>query len=940
MLTLSPNLKAVLDTATTKLDWANKLQTALGSTRTLRCFRDSNSAATNPFATGVEFLNMKSTGPLTISSGNITGLGTLSTITVHNAVNLASGASVLRLEGNGYWVQYTLGLTGSGCDFVLSDNPTGLPNTGYAFGPGAGTKSPRLLASGTGPFAPPIRAETPTIVELVDWTNPASPVVVGIATFSEANRQDDWVFQNAEMAAEIGDVAIYQLDDTIKWTSPIAPRRFELGGLLLIASNYNSQNGTTQLEQIPLSFKPYGRWSTYPAMDTFVKAQRTLLDSTKWPYVFGPCTNADTADRTVLPPFKVNLYTVAGYKSGAADRTPVFTHEWKAFNDKPTLPINSPQLSEVQTATEPSIPRFNCGQILPWQNIRTRVSSKASKYFPGVESYAYDHDVFGATSGPSANAYTPLSVYESSAGTAGSQMDSTAHWMVLPPYPLKADAALDDTYLTAYESRPRDARMFTNRDHYPAYRSMGYKYQAGGIGGHDWITGKGGQRFDRSPSPSVLAIFAANQNWLRPEGNVPIRDLAEEWGMNYFNHGNHWIRNVKTFESMPKSEILAGKWAFIGSYYGNDPGILASFGAAKCIDIVGIPNGKNRGNINVNDPEGFMYYGGWQRDSLHSYCNAGWWAVMLNSPMHALAAKHDFDTQWMCSNGDASPTANPVGYYGVRVHAWRMLAYTMAWKVATEHSLGYSKEEIESRLQIELELIYDKIYKPAFIDNEQTVYSAAIRNLGSGAVVSGTSYQTAGGSIGLYIVHTLVTMRQFGLFAAMRARSYKCRDALDMMIRNLDKFVIDYVMDSKMRDSYYPVVVTGKSDISQYTAADVPADWVAQSQMVDTYIPPYAPTYVVSTSDPQTPQFKGFFTTYNDRAAEHYGCPHLYMQYLKARRDYFPDYPAPRLTAAIAKLQSYYDDYLVKRNAGKAYKMGNLYASHGPLLPPTEVGPK
>jgi hypothetical protein len=930
MLTFSSNLKAILDTATTKLDWANKLKSALGLTRTLRCLRDANSAAADPSATGVEFLNMKSTGDLTVSSGNITGLGKLSNITTHIAVDLSTGASVWRLEANGYWVQGTLGIAGSGCDFVLSGNPTGLPNTGYAFASGAGTKAPRLLASGTGPAAPPIRSTTPTIIELVDWTNENAPVVVGIATASEATRQDDWVFQDAEMAAEIGDVAIYQFNDTIKWTSPIAARRFELGGLLLIASNYNSVNGTTQLEQIPLVFKPYGRWNTYPAMDTFIKS---AWDAN------GVCTNPTTADRTVLPPFKINLYTVTGYKNGAADRTPIYTHEWKAFNDKPTLPINSPKLSEVQTTTEPAVPRFNCAQILPWQNIRTRLSSKASKYFPGVESYSYDHDVLGALGGGSANAYFPLSIWESALGTMGQQADSTAHWLVLPPYPLKDDEALDSTYLTAYESRPRDSRVFTNRDHYPWYRSMGYKYMAGGVGGHDWITGKGGQRFDRSHSPHVLAVYASNPNWVRPEGNVPIRDLVEEWGMNYFNHSNHWIRNVKTFESMPKADMLAGKWEFVGAYYGNDPAIITNPGPSYAIDIVGIKATQSR-RITSNDPEGYMYYSGWQRDSLHSYTNAAWWAVMLNSPMHALVAKHDFDTQWMCALGNAKPLINFLTVYSIREHAWRMNAYVMQWKVASENPNSYTKEEVEARLQIELEALYDQVYKPAFIDNAQTIYSACVRNFGCGALTSGNNYQSAGGSLNLYMAHVLATMRQFGMFAVMRARSYKCRDALDMMIRNLDKFVIDYVMDTKMRDCYYPILLTGKNDVSQYTVADVPVDWTAQSQMVDTYVPPFAPTYVVSSTDPQTPQFKDFTTTYNDRASEHFGCPHLYMQYLKIRRDYFPDYPNARLAAAITKMQGYYDLYVSKRAAGLAYKMSFLYASHGPLLPPSEVGPK
>lgn len=933
---ISTVLKAQLDACTSKSQWANTVKNALGSTRRLRGFRDANAAATDPATTGTEFLNMAVTGDMTIVSGNITGFGITGTTTIRTAADLSTGASVLVLEGGGHSITYTLGLPGAGTEFALPVSPTGAANIGYAFGPGSGTKAPHLLPSGTGPAAPPIQSTTPTILELVDWTDPANPVVVGIITASAATRQDDWVFQHPELAAEIGDVAIYQFNDTIKWTSPVATRRFEMGGLLLIASNYNSIDGTVQLEQILCSFKPYGRWATYPGMDTFVRATYPLLDASTWPYTYGPCNNADVADRTVLPPFKVNLYTVAGYNGGASDRTPVYTHEWKAFNDKPVLPINSPSLSEIQTTNEPAIPRFNCAQMLPWQNIRTRLSSKAGKYFNGVDSFAYDGE-YAAKAGQSANAYYPLAAYEFG------QADSQAHWFALPAYPLKADPALDSTYLTAYESRPKDPGLFVNRDHYPYYRAMGYKFQYGSVSGHDWITGKGGVRFDRSVASAPMAIYASNQNWLRPEGNVPIRDLVEEWGLAYFNHSNHWIRDVKTFQSMPKADMLAGKWLFVGAYYGIETAYAPlgqPNGPQVSIDTCGIVNGKGRWATH-NDPEGYMYYSGWNRDSLHSYTNAAWWAVMLNSPMHAIAATHDFNTQWMCSLGDGVPTANPIGYYGQRTHAWRMLAYTMQWMVATENPLGYSRAEVESRLQIELDLIYDTIYKPAFIDNAQTLNSASIRNLGVLCIASGNNLQSTGGGLGLYMVHVLVLMRQFGLWSVMRARSDKGQKVLDMMIRNLDKFVIDYVMDTSGRDNYYPTVASGKT-AGNYTVSDIPADWVAQKVMMDTYLPtlPETASFTDAQNVGSAQQWKDWFIMYNNTASEHPGCTHLYMQYLKVRRDYFPDYPNNRISDAITKMQGYYDAYQAARVAGKAFKMAYLYPAHGALNPPTELGPK
>jgi hypothetical protein len=248
-------------------------------------------------------------------------------------------------------------------------NGTLSASAGVAFSPSIQLKPPRLLPSGTGPSAPPIQSTTPTIIELVDWTDPNNPVVVGTANLNI--RVDDWVFEDAEMAAEIGDVAVYQVDNTIKWTSPAANERFELGGILLVAANYNTQNGTIQLEQMLLGFKPLGRWATYPFQDTFVGAD---FSKSGGPDAW-PANNPTTADTTIMPPFKINLKTATG--------AIVFTHEMKAHNGVPAMPINSPLLAEATTTptttpqpsgTTPLRPWFNCGMLLPWQNTRTRAS--------------------------------------------------------------------------------------------------------------------------------------------------------------------------------------------------------------------------------------------------------------------------------------------------------------------------------------------------------------------------------------------------------------------------------------------------------------------------------------------------------------------------------------------------------------------------------------
>lgn len=933
-VTLSPGLQSVVDAAPrTKKGFSDALRSGLGDSRRLILAKG-----------GTPFLNVGMTGPMALSVGNITGFGTASGVTVRQAADLLNGGGILRIEGNGNWYQATIGLSRAAqiaarvaggmtqaeaeaavvaYDYYLPANPTA--TTGYAFATTAKIKAPRFYSSGTGPAAPTIAPTTPTIIELEDWTDPANPVLVGQATFGV--RQIDWIFSDSEMAAGMGDIAIYELNETIKWNHAHPAKRFELGGLLILAANVNTEAGVP-LEQILCAFKPWGRWPSYPAMDTFKKANRPILQG-GWPPTYGEVINDAEADRTNLPPFKVYLKTANGQV--------VHVHEWSAFNDKPSHPINSPLLSEVQTASEPSMPRFNCGQWLPWQNSRTSKAAKAQKYIPGVQNFAYE-GIYSAKSGASSNPYMPLAVYEASAGTAGSQQNSAGHWFALPPYPLKADFATDSPYLTAYESRPRDPELWTNRDHYSAYRAMGYKFQAGSISGHDWITGKGGQRFDRSAIPSVLAIYAANQNWVRPEGNVPIKDLMDGWGFAYFNHGNHWLRDAKTFQGIPKSEVIAGHWVFANAYYGGGPygAVGAPGGPDKTIDICGIGNGKGRWKEH-NDADGYMYYGGWQRDSLHSYANAGLWAIMASSPMHAIAQTHDFNTQWMCSLGSAPATANPTGYYMTRVHAWRWLAYVVQWKVSTDHPLGYTTEQVEARMQAELERIYDAIYKPAYLDNVQTPYFAAIRNLGVPASPTGDNLQAQGGSLAWYLVHVMFMMRQFGMWSTMKKRSEKCKRVLEMVIAHLDKQCIDYILDTDGRDIYYQVLAGGKT-AGAYTAADIPASWAAQKDMLDTHFP-VVTTKAQADAVGSSQKWKSVFETWEGRAAEHDGCTHLCKQYLEGRGVYFPEYPAPRLPAAITKMQGHYDLYAAKRAAGLAFKMAYQFPSHGVLLQPSEIGP-
>lgn len=123
---LSNGLKTLTQSATNTRQWTQAVIAALGSTRRLRCFRDSNASAGNPTVTGTEFLNVALTGNIeyNIDTGVITFLGLTSDSTVQVAADLSTGSSGFIISGGGHELTGTLGLTGSSKELKFSKNPT------------------------------------------------------------------------------------------------------------------------------------------------------------------------------------------------------------------------------------------------------------------------------------------------------------------------------------------------------------------------------------------------------------------------------------------------------------------------------------------------------------------------------------------------------------------------------------------------------------------------------------------------------------------------------------------------------------------------------------------------------------------------------------------------------------------------------------------------
>lgn len=114
-ISASKALRLILLTAVTQDDWCALLSAALGSSR-----RVSATTLTT------EFRNCALAGPVVVSNRTITGLGSALGTTVSVAADLSQGVGTarMRITNGANWIEGSIGLTGSGCDFIVSGNPT------------------------------------------------------------------------------------------------------------------------------------------------------------------------------------------------------------------------------------------------------------------------------------------------------------------------------------------------------------------------------------------------------------------------------------------------------------------------------------------------------------------------------------------------------------------------------------------------------------------------------------------------------------------------------------------------------------------------------------------------------------------------------------------------------------------------------------------------
>jgi hypothetical protein len=370
--------------------------------------------------------------------------------------------------------------------------------------------------------------------------------------------------------------------------------------------------------------------------------------------------------------------------------------------------------------------------------------------------------------------------------------------------------------------------------------------------------------------PSLLALYISDPTGARPGGNVPWSEMFEHSSLAFANHSHHYVTDPKRLHLADNTDLLTN-WHCSSNYYG-DPGYKTT---DKVIDMRA--NMREGDNASHWDKNGQFFWCGWGRDTLHSYSNAHWYGLVTNSPMMNVMGK--WDVFWQLQAFDGINYQDWKGGYGggghfrgnfmVRDQAWLWLCYTLAWKMATTHRLGFDRATIEAKMARHLEDIHASIYVPIVVNNEDTPYAHSIRNLGQ--PFDADKGETQGGFLGMYMAGVLALMKQTGFWSKMKSKGGKVQTMLEYQLQCMDKYCFDYTLDSAM---YHQP--TG-------------------------YVNPYKSW---GENKPITGQENMWYAADGSWTNDRDVGSHPFSMYPFVRRDYFPEYPNPRLQATIDKFEA------------------------------------
>lgn len=968
MLKYSPALKAILNQTKTKVEWSQKLNEALGATRRVRCFRDGNPGATDPATTGVEFLNIGNTGTIVMQGGNITSLGEVSGATIQNGADLTTGLCVMRIEGNGQWVEGTLGLESvnldtdptNNVDFTMSLAPSN--RCGYMLG--AGMRAPRLLPSGTGPEAPDLDPTRVAFMELHSYENEDAPVVV--KTVAVSVRQDDLIMEDAEIAASMGDVRVTTCSETIVFGT--GHRAFEFSGMLLsMNKSCNAIDPTKPVHQFLVSCKPHGRWATYPMLDTYNRFDIFGYKKTSaagglflFPRVYQPLARlekltftcvglADETKKAGTHRWTVvsdnfgpmpDYFSGYNYRSLAPDTVAYsFTLEASNYAVGDTFTFDVRMTYDQTKGVDSTVPlpfkivlKTVDGQILHTYQMhdglpinskflsqkRTATQPMRLVWNCGMmlpwESHRPKMNAKAYKFWPKlVDSYIRPSMVQLGHSTngvfpiinGGDQMNSYNHYYGMPRRNMSKDIS------PASDLNDPNNNPYTYDTHiYQSWaRVNGWDYEPGSISGHDWYTGPGGVRWDRQAISGPLALYMQNPTGTRLRDGSSLQDNIDAWGKAYFNHSCHYMQDMLTFEAQPDAKTVYGGTVYGDNYYGSSRDYISG-GTSTHAVLLAVPNKGSEAEV---DYEGYPVWNAWAMDNLHAYASPGWHAVLLNSPMYVVASKHRFIATMMCQLLGAS-TKTTSGYLE-RNGAWRWLAWLQAWKLGTTSNLGISRAMIEDRWRMDMENIHRIYVVPATDPNHPEYNSPNNRQMRALGQATSESYSEIKDMPGFQA--TAVNSGALAFYMSVVFMMMKTTGAWDAMYNKNQKCKETLEFTMSMFDKFsieFAVMANGRAE-GGYPKTTKPTPLVdANGNKIDLSANP--DLVIVARDWAEWAEFypaKGQEDWARDPdgslSKEKDAGQHNRASWTFMRKDYFPEFPHPMLDEAVAKYQGWYDLY-------------------------------
>jgi hypothetical protein len=879
MITFSSTLKSLLANCTNKQQWSDMLISTLGSTRRVRAKRDASATAADPWATGTEFVNAAMTGTIKTTGGNISNFGIVGASTIQQSADLSSGKAVVRIEGNGEWVQGTLGLLGSGCDFIVSTSATA--KSGFGFNKTTGLKAPLFLPSGTGPAAPELDADAPVFYQMFSYpvTNAeADRVPMGVKAINV--REPDMVFDRDYIAKQIGDVRVMRSAEGDGTVFGTGNECFRFAPTLLVSNKAtNATDPTKPVYRMRFLATPHGRWKSFPYRPDFK-------------------IEADTLSPTA---FKIELYR--------ANMTLIDVIEMYStrVNDVPGTgkPVNGhDQYCDAGSTTVdpnyPVQPWWTCQMSLSWQSARYVPSTYINALHPGVEAQALDlSNVIEYDAWPD----------DWPVVTGNTHANGLMAVRVCPKWSRKRNSGYDTTIVdTKFQGPWRDE-----------FRTqlIGYGYEPGSTCQHVWYMSPGGSRHERGMWPHYTVVWVSNRNAIREHGAVPVSELQHHFSLGYHNEGCHYVTNPELGKTLDKDHVLYGLDCYNDTYYNGGNEEFRS--QANAIRL--LTQGNQVHNRPFNDYRGRSFVSEYQRDDQHNISDAAMMTYFNNDPMGALESRDTFNSNMMCAfNMTQGFSADQ---FLTRQHAWYFKHLVEAWTIGNNNANGLSSAEVEFMATRHLNWVYNAVNA---LMNSNTIEGSAMRDLGAQCTVYYGDDRASGSiqpydSKEFYFANIMMFAKQTGFYDRMRAIDPKNVLALDLMMNSLCKASVDFFVDGNGRYDKAGV------PFIPFVTASLPTTWnwamYPENQKLD-WLHNAAGNMANNEGD----------TSY----VEGYNTQHLRAQFLWVLKYFYPEINFPRLDTAITKVRGWYDEVEARKVAGGP-NWHWRFAMFGIPLAPAKVGP-